>query len=142
MLDPDPLVLPPEMRTGIESVSNAIEAGNQEPRRQLITTQMFLPTSDRKLVENVTATMMAAPSHVAAGAMRGILEFDGKAVAEQCNIPALHLATTNPSNPPHLMSEWLPDVVNGWVVGAGHFLQLEVPDQVNAMIEGFMRHYL
>jgi len=26
------------------------------------------------------------------------------------------------------MSEWLPNVVNGWTVGAGHFSQLEVPD--------------
>jgi pimeloyl-ACP methyl ester carboxylesterase len=39
------------------------------------------------------------------------------------------------------MSEWLPNVVNGWTVGAGHFSQLEVPDQVNAMIEAFLRHY-
>jgi len=41
-----------------------------------------------------------------------------------------------------LISEWLPNVVNGWTVGAGHFNQLEVPDQVNAMIEGFLRHYV
>jgi hypothetical protein len=39
---------------------------------------------------------------------------------------------------PHLMSQWLPNVVNGWTVGAGHPNQLEV----NAMIEGFLRHYV
>jgi hypothetical protein len=39
------------------------------------------------------------------------------------------------------MSQWLPNVVNGWTVGAGHPNQLEVSDQVNAMIEGFLRHY-
>jgi pimeloyl-ACP methyl ester carboxylesterase len=142
MMDPDPFVFPSELRAGIEAVAKAIEAGNQEPRRELITTQMFLPTSDRKLVEFVVEAMMAAPNHVAAGALRGILNFDGKAVAEQCKVPALHLATTDPSNPPHLMSQWLPHVINGWTVGAGHFFQLEVPDQVNAMIEGFMRHYV
>ena len=142
MMDPDPFVFPSEVRTGLEAVIKAIEAGNQEPRRQLIETQMFLPTSDRKLVEDVTAAMMAAPSHVAASALRGILKFDGKTVAAQCKVPALHLATTNPSNPPHLMSQWLPNVVNGWAVGAGHVLQLEVPDQVNAMIEDFLRHYV
>jgi hypothetical protein len=43
---------------------------------------------------------------------------------------------------PQLMSQWLPNVVNGWTVGAGHPNQLEVPDQVNAMIEGFLRHYV
>jgi len=33
-------------------------------------------------------------------------------------------------------------VVQGWTVGSAHFSQLEVPDQVNAMIEGFMHHYV
>jgi hypothetical protein len=38
----------------------------RNPAVQLITTQMFLPTSDRKLVEFVVEVMMAAPNHVAA----------------------------------------------------------------------------
>jgi len=142
MMDPAAFVFPSDVRTGIEAIVKAIEAGNQEPRRQLITTQLFLPTSDRKLVEEVMAVMMSAPNHVAASALRGILDFDGKAVAKKCKVPALHLASTDPSNPPHLMSQWLPHVVNGLVVGAGIFIQLEVPEQVNAMIEGFMRHYV
>jgi len=142
MVDPGPYALTPEVRTRLEGVVAAIEAGNQEPRQQAIATQMFLPTSDRKLVEKVAAVMLAAPNHVAASAMRGVLEFDGKAAAEQCKVPALNLATSLHRTPPHLMSQWLPTVVTGWTVGAGHFSQLEVPDQVNAMIEGFLRHYV
>ena len=85
---------------------------------------------------------MGASSHVAADAMKGILAYDGVAAAARCKVPALHLAATPPLNPPHLMSERMPEVVNGWTVGAGHFNQLEVPDQVNAMIEAFLRHYV
>jgi hypothetical protein len=33
-------------------------------------------------------------------------------------------------------------VVQGWTLGAGHFNMLEVPEQVNAMIDGFLRHHL
>lgn len=142
MVDPAPFVFPPELRAGIEAMVAAIEAGDQEPCRQFIANHLFLPTSDRKLVEDVLAVMLAAPSHVAASAMLGILAFDGPAVAAQCKVPALHLAATSPLNPPHLMSQWLPTVVHGWTVGAGHFNQLEVPDQVNAMIEGFLRHHV
>ena len=40
------------------------------------------------------------------------------------------------------MSQWLPNVAHGITVGAGHFNQLEAPDQVNAMIESFVRHYV
>jgi pimeloyl-ACP methyl ester carboxylesterase len=103
---------------------------------------MFLPTSDRRLVENILKVMLAAPAHVAANVMRGALEFDGPAIAAQCKVPTLHLAASPTRNPPHLMSEWLPAVVHGCTVGAGHFNQLEVPDQVNAMIEAFLRHYV
>jgi pimeloyl-ACP methyl ester carboxylesterase len=142
MVDPAPFVFPPELGAGLEAMAGDIEAGNQESRRRFITNHLFLPTSDRTLVEAVLAAMLAAPSHVAANAMRGTLAFDGRAVAALCKVPALHLAGTPPLNPPHLMSEWLPNVVNGWTVGAGHFNQLEVPDQVNAMIEAFLRHYV
>jgi len=141
MVDPAPFISPPELRAAMESMVADIEAGNQEARRRFIT-RMFLPSSDRQLVEKVTAIMLAAPAHVAANAVRGGLEFDARAAAASCKVPAPHLAATPPNNPPHLMSEWLPNVVNGWTVGAGHFNQLEVPDQVNAMIEGFLRHYV
>ncbi len=141
MIDPAPFAVLPEQRAAREAMVAAIEAGNQEFRREFIT-NMFLPTSDRRLVADVAEVMLAAPTHVAANAIRGALEFDGCAAAAFCKVPALHLAATPPRNPPHLMSEWLPNVVNGWTVGAGHFNQLEVPDQVNAMIEGFLRHYV
>jgi pimeloyl-ACP methyl ester carboxylesterase len=141
MVDPAPLVSPPARHGALEAIAAGIEAGNHEPCREFIK-NMFLPTSDKRLVEDVMAVMLSAPSHVAAEAIRGTLAFNGRAVADQCKVPALHLAATPPRNPPHLMSEWLPNVVNGWTVGAGHFNQLEVPDQVNAMIEAFLRHYL
>lgn len=142
MVDAAPFVFPPELRAAIEAMLAAMEAGNQEPRRQFIAERMFLPTSDRRLVEYVLGVMLSTPVHVAVGAMRGWLAFEGPTVAARCKVPVLNLVGTPPYNPPHVMSEWLPNVVNGWTVGAGHFIQLEVPDQVNAMIEGFLRHYL
>ena len=54
----------------------------------------------------------------------------------------LHIAATPPLNPPHLLSEWMPAVVNGWTVGAGPFNMLEASGQVNGMIEGFLRHHV
>ena len=142
MLDPAPFVYSPELRGGFEATVAAIEAGNREPQRQFITNYLFLPTSDPMLVERVCDVMTGAQSHVAASALQGCLAFDGPVVAAQCRVQALHLASASPWNPPHLMSQWLPNVVHGWTVGAGHFNQLEAPDQVNAMIENFVRHYV
>jgi pimeloyl-ACP methyl ester carboxylesterase len=142
MVEPGPFAAPPDLRAGVEAIADAIEAGNQEPRREFIKNNLFLPTSDPMFVEHVLRTMMAAPSHVAASGLRGVIAFDGPAVATQCQVPALHLAAASPFNPPHLMSQWLPNVVHGQTVGAGHFNQLEAPDQVNLMIENFVRHYV
>jgi pimeloyl-ACP methyl ester carboxylesterase len=142
MVDPAPFAFPPELRAGIEGMVAAIEAGNQEPRRQFIAGNLFMPSSDRKLVSDVLDVMLAAPASVAVNAMRAILAFDAPAAAGRCKVPALHLAANPPLNPPHMMSQWLPTVVNGWTVGAGHFSQLEAPEQVNAMIEGFLRHHV
>ena len=75
--------------------------------------------------------------------MKGILAFDGPGDGQ-----ALHGARPAPgrrprrSTPPHLMSQWMPKVVNGMTVGAGHFNMMETPDQVNSMIEGFLRHHV
>ena len=142
MVEPGPFVASPELRAGVEAIADAIEAGNQEPRRGFISNNLFLPTSDPMLVERVLRVMMQAPSHVAANGLRGILAFDGPAVAANCEVPALHLVTASPFNPPQLMSQWLPNVVHGQTVGAGHFNQLEAPDQVNSIIENFMRDYV
>ena len=142
MVDPAPLAFSPELRAGIEAMVAAIEAGDRMPQRQFIENHLFLPGSDKALVKRVADGMCSAPGHVAAAAMRGILGFDGVAAAASCKVPALHIAATPPLNPPHLMSQWMPTVVNGMTVGAGHFNQLEAAAQLNAMIEGFMRHHM
>jgi pimeloyl-ACP methyl ester carboxylesterase len=142
MVDPAPFVFPPELRGPVSDVVSPLPASYPAPRPQFLATTLFLPTSDKKLVDSVLNVMMAAPAPVAAEAMKGILAFDGPGMAKRCTVPALHLAATPPLNPPHLMSQWMPKVVNGWTVGAGHFNMMEVPDQVNSMIEGFMRHHV
>ena len=103
---------------------------------------MFLPNSDRQLVEKVMRVMSAAPAHVAASVIRGVLEFDCQTAAALCKVPALHLAASPQRIPPPLIAERVQNFVNGCTVGAGHFNQLEVPDQVNAMIEAFLRRYV
>jgi len=141
MVDPAPFSIPPEVRPDVEALLASIAAGHEEPRRGFIVDRFFLPASDPALVQRVLGVMMAAPSHVAAGALRAAVEFDAPAAAARCKAPALHIAGTPPFNEPHQMSQWLPGVVNGWTVGAGHFNQLEAPEQVNSMIEGFLRHH-
>ncbi|MFN0027513.1 MAG: alpha/beta fold hydrolase [Acidimicrobiales bacterium] len=52
----------------------------------------------------------------------------------------LRIAAAFPTCPPPVLATAIPHVITGQTVGAGHFNMLEVPDQVNAMIEQFLRH--
>jgi pimeloyl-ACP methyl ester carboxylesterase len=141
MVDPAPLVWSPQFIEMLTHVADATEAGNQQPRREFIN-MMFLPTSAAELKSRITDDMCSAPAYVAGSAIRGLLAYDGVAQAKKVSAPTLHIAGARPLNPPHMMAEWLPQVVNGATVGAGHFNMLEAPKQVNDMIERFVDQYV
>src|SRR3989449_6547078 len=101
MVDPAPFVFPPELRTAIEAMIAAIEAGNQEPRRQFVEKNLFLPASDRKLVEDVLAVMMAGHRPLAAGPLGGIVRLQGPAVAERVSGRGHPFASTARVHPDH-----------------------------------------
>jgi hypothetical protein len=54
-------------------------------------------------------------------------------------VPFLYLAAAPPLADLVRLRALNPQIVIGQTVGAGHFHQLEVPEQVNAMIERFLR---
>lgn len=141
MVDPAPFLWSPDFISLLTNVANSAEAGNQQPRRDFVN-MLFLPTSPVDLKARIIDEMCSAPAHVAADAMRGLLSYDGVAVAKKVSMPALHIAAARPLNPPHMMAQWLPHAVNGWTVGAGHFNMLEAPNQVNDMIERFVDQYV
>jgi len=56
-----------------------------------------------------------------------------------CEVPLLVLLSgPGSSNDPSRLQPLRPYTQFGMTVGSGHFHQLEVPDQVNAMIERFL----
>ena len=57
-----------------------------------------------------------------------------------CNVPLLVLRSQpGGSNDPARLLPYKPDLHFGMTVGAGHFHQLEVPEQVTAMMERFIQ---
>jgi pimeloyl-ACP methyl ester carboxylesterase len=57
-----------------------------------------------------------------------------------CTVPLLVLSSAPyDSNEPARLLPFKPGVHFGMIVGAGHFHQLEVPDQVTPMIERFLK---
>jgi pimeloyl-ACP methyl ester carboxylesterase len=91
-----------------------------------------------ELHARVRADMLSTPHHVAVSCVTLMPEWDGEAMARSCTVPMLHIGAEDPINDATALRELNPLLRTGQTVGAGHFNQLEVPDQVNAMIERFL----
>jgi pimeloyl-ACP methyl ester carboxylesterase len=101
---------------------------------------LFLNTDDDERKARILACMEAAPQHVAVSALEGGHAYDASEAKGRLVVPVLYIAADE--YPPRAdiarLRELVPELHYGHVVGSGHFCQLEVPEQVNAMIDRFL----
>ncbi len=135
------VVLPSGARAAIAGFLEELRGpGYEEAQRRYVANVLFIPTDDRRRKARILDGMAAAPQHVMVSAMEGLRDYDPAAVAEGCREPALYVAADEPSPRADVarLLEMCPQVQYGKTVGSGHFCQLEVPEQVNAMIDRFL----
>ena len=82
--------------------------------------------------------MSLVPPNIAAATLRAIAEFDGPRALHAVAIPLLSIGSAVPTDNPAELRDACPTITIGQTVGSGHFNHLEVPDQVNLMIERFL----
>ena len=139
MLD-STIVVPAERRARMEALLPAFRAPDyRESMREALEAGFFQPWDDPERRARIVEAMTAAPQHVVAGAWQGILEWDGAAATAACKIPALYVAAAALRSDLARMRQLCPQLLTAQIVGAGHFVQLEVPEQVNAMLDRFLR---
>jgi pimeloyl-ACP methyl ester carboxylesterase len=141
-VDPGPISLTPEARSEFEAFATQMGGPDGEDvRRTWVDSDgMFLATDDADRRRKIVETMCAVPLEVAAQVIRGAISWNGVGALLLCQAPLLVLrACTGGNNDPARLLDLKPDVHIGVTVGAGHFNQLEVPEQVNSMIERFMQ---
>ena len=94
---------------------------------------------DEELARRIADLMSSVPLPIATAMIRGIKGWNGVGALGLCAVPILLLRHDLGARPDALrLREINPDLEVGITVGAGHFHQLEVPEQVNAMIERFL----
>ena len=137
LIDPPPLSK--EVWRGFSSQLISSFEGPDGPagRRQFVE-QMFLPTDDPALRARIIQTMTAVPNDIAIPLVRAIAGFDAMAALRECKVPVLTISSAVPTNDAASLLEANPTMTIGQTVGAGHFLMLEVPEQINPMIERFL----
>jgi pimeloyl-ACP methyl ester carboxylesterase len=110
-------------------------------RRQMAVTSIgpYLSPEQR---DRLVATHCVPARHVAEEAFTSVVGWDGAKTLSEVDNPVLAISSGMGGRGGHTDASRLaatcPQLFVGAVVGAGHFIQLEVPDQVNAMIERFL----
>lgn len=99
---------------------------------------IFLPTDDKARRARLHEGLVATPQHVLASAWENFLAYDPAPAAAKCRVPMLYVGGVMLHDEAR-MRALCPQLMVGRTVGAGHFHQLEVPEQVNAMIARFLR---
>lgn len=140
-VDPGPIDILPASRAVFEALIAGLEGPDSAAVREAYVAGMFLSTDDAERKRQIIEAMCSAPLGIAIQVMRGVMTWNGVGALNLCNAPVLILMSgTGGSNDPPRLRAMKPNVEIGVAVGAGHFIQLEVPDQVNLMIERFVRN--
>lgn len=66
-------------------------------------------------------------------------DVDSENKIKNCKTPMLHIQSQNPFCAESTIKDLCPHVITARVVGAGHWMTMETPEQVNDMIKRFVR---
>jgi pimeloyl-ACP methyl ester carboxylesterase len=102
------------------------------------------PLDPPGLKDEYRRTALSTSPYVLAAVQEAFLDWDGEAALAAVRVPALFTFSRAPMRYADLdrIKELCPQAVIGHTVGAGHFENRSVPDQLNPMIERFLEVYL
>jgi pimeloyl-ACP methyl ester carboxylesterase len=138
--DPGPVNPLPEIRSIYEGFAMELECPDGDAVRRAWVEAGVGTTADAEQRHWIVETMCSVPLSVAAAVIRGIVAWNGVGALALCTVPLLVLRSApGASNGPARLLELNPKLNFGMTVGAGHFHQLEVPEQVTPMMERFLQ---
>ncbi len=141
MLD-SAVVLPVAARAGIPQFLEMLRGPDYaKALRDFAAAVLFLPSDDPARKARILDGMADAPQYMMISAYQGLADYDAGEAKGRVVVPSLYIAADEPSPRSDIgrLRELIPQMLYGQTVGSGHFCQLEVPDQVNAMIDRFLQ---
>ncbi|WDZ83548.1 alpha/beta fold hydrolase [Micromonospora cathayae] len=129
----------PGSAEAIAQVAESLRTDTSGTVRESIVRSYFLPRSDPRLVEWVVREMARPTTEVAYEPIAGLAAYVGAegdvAALTRWDRPLLYIGSNAPFADRARLIELAPQADYGLTVGSGHFVQLEVPNQTNAMID-------
>lgn len=140
LVDPGPIDPQPATVQFFEEFAEQLASARGEDVRRAYVHDMG--ARDEQIAQWIVGLMCANPLPVATAVIRGVCKWNGAAALAGCGLPTLLLRPGVGADTDVVrLCALKPDLDVGITVGAGHFHQIEVPEQVNAMIARFIREH-
>jgi pimeloyl-ACP methyl ester carboxylesterase len=133
-----PIVPPPAFIEGLKPLVKAMKT--QQYREAL--GQFLSPfvgfTDKPETKEKLLKELLSVEQHVIASTLASYSTYDSVAAAARCKVPVLYVGSGIPFSDLDRFQSLCPQLVVEKTTGSGHYLQLEVPQQINTMIDRFL----
>jgi pimeloyl-ACP methyl ester carboxylesterase len=137
-----PIAMPQSTVQTLQRVAARFDApGHDEAVRRFVN-GLFQPTDNLELRHQITGKMVGGPHHVQAPAANQMFRAPSASSESfpRVDVPLLAIAAAGGHSADLTTLRTKCSALSvGQAVGAGHFIQLEVADQVNAMIRRFLQ---
>ncbi|HZO78162.1 MAG TPA: alpha/beta fold hydrolase [Solirubrobacteraceae bacterium] len=98
----------------------------------------FSPHDDARRKSWILEAAVKTAPHVTSSIWEQSIGWNDAEALQRCRVPLLYIDAGTPNADLVRAGELRPEMMVGQTVGSGHFSQLEVPDQVNAMLARFL----
>jgi pimeloyl-ACP methyl ester carboxylesterase len=135
------VVLPSAARAAIPSLLKELRGPDyRDALPGYASRSLFIPTDDEGRKERILRSMSSAPQHVVVSALEGLRDYDPTEAAGGLAVPGVYIAADElqPRSDMARFHKMFSDILYGKTVDSGHICQLEVPGQVNAMVDRFL----
>ncbi|MGI3776176.1 MAG: alpha/beta fold hydrolase [Janthinobacterium lividum] len=139
MID-SPLLPPAELVDAIRPVALSLGGDGHGGIMRALAAQLFIGSDDAARREGIIDGMAAVAPHVAVSALVGhFLEYDAGPALDACAVPLAYLAAGGAAlSDLARVQARRPDLLLARTLGSGHFSTVEVPGQINAMLDRFL----
>ena len=117
------------------------KANYRETIKNIANNSCLSTDKSRNMIENM---LLQTPQHVWYSCFKNMLEWDRtkvKTSLQHCKVPTLYIEAHYRLVDLDLFKKLCPQLITAKVVGSGHLISLEVPEQVNSMIKRFVEIY-
>jgi pimeloyl-ACP methyl ester carboxylesterase len=133
-----PVVPPPGLMDGFRPMAEALRAGAGPAALRAFTEQLggFAAEPERKAW--LMDQFLGNAEHVMSSALDHILAYDSAPAAAACKAPLLFVSAGPWYTDVPRLRELCPQLMTAQTMGSGHYHELEVPEQVNAILARFL----